>query len=193
VGRWFGVNSGEDLIQRVRELEIQISSLRDRRDVSDLYHRYMRGFDRNDRELLRGTFWPDAQINYPDQINTPEEFIERHLDLHVRELRSWGHLLTNESVEIEGDVAHCEVYVTALFMPLHERSFVGPSPTIVGGRYVDRLDRRDGTWRISVREFAGHFTTNLGIDALISGADRHVWDRGDISYLRPLTPKPRAV
>lgn len=183
----------QELADRIAELEAQLAYLNDRRQISDLYQRYMRGFDRNDVELLRSAFWPDVQINYGEQVNTFDEFVERHLDRHVSGLAAWGHLLTNETVDIDGDTAHVETYVTALFVPRQGSDFGGgdstdSSPLIVGGRYVDRVDRRDGEWRIAVREFVGHFTSRENsVQGMLGGRHReHVWDRQDVSYWRPL-------
>ena len=57
------------------------------------------------------------------------------------------HNITNHTCEIDGDTAHCETYVIGAMLPR-------PQPgraTFVSGRYVDRLERRDGEWRILVR------------------------------------------
>lgn len=177
-----------ELLDRIAELEEQLHDLQDRRRISEVYGHYMRGFDRNDPELLRSAFWPDAQINYEDQVNTVDEFVTRHLDNHVRVHRAWGHLLTNETVEIDGDVAHVETYVTGLFVPRE-----GSGPLIVGGRYLDRVDRRRGEWRIAVREFVPHFWAEATpvdpelLSQVFDGRHRaHAWDREDVSYRRPL-------
>jgi hypothetical protein len=176
-----------DLQNRVAELERELGDLRDRRRIDDVYLHYVRGFDRNDPELLGRAFWPDAQINYDDQVNTLDEFVARHLDEHVRVHRAWGHLLTNLTVDIAGDVAHVEVYVTGLFMPRDS------DPLIVAGRYLDRLDRRGGEWRIAVREFVAHFWSSSApvepelLGRVLGGRHReHAWDRHDVSYRRPL-------
>lgn len=181
----------QDLAARVADLEARLAYHDDRRQISDLYQRYMRGFDRNDVELLRSAFWPDVQINYSEQVNTFDQFVERHLDNHTGGLTAWGHLLTNETVAIDGDTAHVETYVTALFVP-NETSGFGDRddnrPLIVGGRYVDRVDRRDGEWRIAVREFVAHFSSrDHARDSMLRGMHReHAWDRQDVSYWRPL-------
>lgn len=179
---------GAALSAEVAELRAKVAYLSDRQQISDVYRRYMRGFDRNDVELLRSAFWPDVQINYGDQVNTFDEFVTRHLNQHTAHLASWGHLITNETVEIVEDVAHLETYVTALFMPNEGNDDGGPfgvRPWIVGGRYVDRLDRRDGNWRIAVREFVPHFSARLDPTPGMTWPESG-WYRDDLSYRRPL-------
>ncbi len=182
------------LAVRITELEAKVSDLTDRQLIHNVYLRYMRGFDRNDVQLMRSAFWPDCQINYAYQSNTLDEFIKRHLEFHMAKLSSWGHLITNETVDVNGDVAHVETYVTGLFMPKKDESF-GRENTIVAGRYIDRLDRRDGEWRISVREFVPYFKIKADADpeafdpyinATKSACAMGAWDRRDPSYVRPL-------
>lgn len=175
--------ANEALSARVAELEATVAYLSDRQQISDVYRRYMRGFDRNDVELLRSACWPDFQIiYYGDQVSSFDEFVALHLNAHVEQLASWGHLITNESVEIDGDLAHLETYVTGFF------NFKGDeAPAIVGGRYIDRLDRRNGEWRIAVRMFAPHFSGQTARE--FNGPDYYAvgtLDRRDPSYLRPL-------
>ena len=52
--------------------------------------------------------------------------------------------MTDETVlyEIDGDVAHAETY---WFYGAKNRD---GSNWLAGGRYLDRLERRDGAWRI---------------------------------------------
>ena len=57
------------------------------------------------------------------------------------------HLLDVNNVEIEGDTAHSECYV--LFS---QRRRDGEGLDFGGARYLDRLERRDGEWRIAARK-----------------------------------------
>ena len=66
---------------------------------------------------------------------------------------------------------------------------------IISGRYIDRLDRRNGEWRIAVREFVPVFLTetNTGLDFYFkkenwsrSECAMGTWDKHDPSYRRPL-------
>lgn len=174
----------------IGELRAEVAYLKDRQQIHDAYLRYMRGFDRNDVQLMRSAFWPDVQINYGDQSNTFDEFVVRHLNQHTATLKTWGHLLTNETVDLTGDVAHVETYVTRL-----SSSKKDSKSMIISGRYIDRLERRNGEWRIAMREFVPHFLTetNTALDAYIkesgwspSACGMGTWDKRDPSYRRPL-------
>jgi len=102
-------------------------------------------------------------------------------------------------VEIAGDVAHVETYVTAFWRPKDDKSTFANGATIAAGRYIDRLDRRNGEWRIAVREFIPHFWTKTDITVMNSSSKETkprsdcamgTWDKRDPSYRRPLNPRP---
>ena len=61
------------------------------------------------------------------------------------------HLLLNHHVEIDGDVAHSECYYQ--FVARNHPWEDGGEETVLlaGGRYIDRLERRDGAWKIALR------------------------------------------
>jgi hypothetical protein len=67
--------------------------------------------------------------------------------------------------------------------------------TISGGRYVDRLERRDGRWaivaRVCVVEWIQESSSLISDDviALLSPVQTPTEDRSDPSYARPLTLK----
>jgi SnoaL-like protein len=90
--------------------------------------------------------------------------------------------MTNNRVEIQGDLAHSESYV--LFA---QRRRDGTKVDLGGGRYIDRLERRAGEWRIAARELVIDWTatadaaTYADVASYTSGR----WDRGDLSYRRP--------
>lgn len=54
--------------------------------------------------------------------------------------------MTAHICEIDGDTAHAESYVIVVLL-----SNDGRHAQVISGRYVDRLERRDGEWRIAVR------------------------------------------
>lgn len=186
------------LADKVTKLETKLAYLDDRQQIHDVYMRYMRGFDRQDLELMKSAFWPDAQINYSFKSSSVDDFAAVHWAAHRKISTLYGHLLTNESVALNGDVAHVETYVTQ-FSTLKDGAALTKKKEskslIVAGRYIDRLDRRNGEWRIAVREFIPHFftETNVGLDSDFrwprSECGRGTWDRHDPSYRRPLTAR----
>jgi hypothetical protein len=64
----------------------------------------------------------------------------------------------------------------------------GVTVLVGGGRYLDRLEKRDGEWRIAVRRLVMDYSYIVDGSAFGDG-DRYpigTWDRSDLSYRRPL-------
>jgi len=62
------------------------------------------------------------------------------------------------------------------------------------GRYLDVLERRGGEWRIVLREFLAEMGNRGVPSALVENpwTARGTWDRGDLSYVRPLPRRPES-
>jgi hypothetical protein len=183
------------LATKVAELEQKVVYLSERQHVIDMYRRYTRGLNRYDLELLNSTFWPDAQINYGFRSYLRDEWISLWKEKrYLKGLACQAHHITNETVDIAGDVAHVESYLIAFWRPLKDDN----SALIIGGRYIDRIDRRIGEWRIAVREFIPHFWTNAN-SVFNSTFSETSWpqfgmgasDKSDPCYRRPLNPRPK--
>ncbi|OSC27364.1 hypothetical protein B8W69_14365 [Mycobacterium vulneris] len=89
---------------------------------------------------------------------------------------------------LDGDTAHAESYVIVVL--------IGPdakSTQFITGRYIDRLERRNGQWRIAVRRSTVEGMFIAGARVLRSsfftekGYLVGTRDRADLSYQRPLT------
>jgi hypothetical protein len=104
-------------------------------------------------------------------------------------VRSTAFYLATESIDIDGDVAHAETYYLCVVCP-QEASV----ESMYGGRYIDRFERRDGRWRIAVRVVIGEWSTTVerpeGTDLSIVLGHLASRDRRDVSYERPLQPRP---
>jgi hypothetical protein len=184
-----------DPMTELAELREAVSELQTRQAIQDVYARYGRAIDRLDEELYRSAFWPEAEIKYGTlEPLTPNEHWGE-LQGHEQVLVAWGHLLTNQAIEIENAMAHVETYVTTLSVPRDRRD----DALFLAGRYVDRVDRRDAEWRIAVRQYVPHFamradTSNYDdmIEMFFPGPPppplANPWSNADISYIRPLEP-----
>jgi SnoaL-like domain len=120
----------------------------DRAALEDLATTYMRGLDRRDRDLLRSVFHDDATTHYGAFSGDPDSFVAyamRALSSH--EINQ--HLIGQVGLWWDSaDTARGEIY----FQAFHRLSRDGTRVDMtISGRYVDRYERRDGTWRMSHR------------------------------------------
>ena len=170
------------------DLAAFVREQKDRFDIQQCLLRYTRGVDRHDRELMLSAYWPDAFDEHGVAEGHAADFVDWAIGWHGEYQSKHQHVIANHSVELDGDTAHGETYYV-----FWGENRMGP-PTLAFGRYIDRFEKRDGEWRIAhrvcVNEKAGLFMENrLPEDAerllYKSGPNRR--DKGDISYIRPLT------
>ena len=163
-------------------LSPELQRLLDRQAISDCLHRYSRGLDRHDREVLASVYHEDALDHHGDFVGLRDEFVPWADELLASEWDAHTHFLDVNNVDIEGDVAHSECYV--LFV---QRRRDGAGVDLGGGRYIDRLERRDGEWRVMARELVIEWTARAdnALYADVRAYPTGRWDRSDVSYRRP--------
>lgn len=175
------------------EQATRLAQLLDRQDILDCLIRFSRGMDRFDRDIFLSAFHADATIAAGEFVGGPVALYDWARQLHDRGQSATHHNLLNHSCDIDGDVAHAETYY--LFVGRNRDD----SNWIAGGRYIDRLERRDGSWKIALRtnaiEWSGLVPT-LPIpfadvpDIHLNGAASR--GKQDPSYQRPLTNRRKA-
>jgi len=161
----------------------------DRAEIEDAVRRIARGIDRFDRELFLSGYHPDAVIDAGSMVAHPAEVYEIGRALHAEGQSSTLHHLTNFTCEIAGDTAHAETYW------IYAGRNRDGGNWVAGGRYADRLERRDGEWRVAFRytigEWSGAVPANqapLFTDVPDLHANGKPSRNGeDPSYRRPLT------
>jgi hypothetical protein len=174
--------------ERLAALERQVQYLSDRQAIYDCLVATSRGNDRFDKELIVASYHPDGVHELgPNRIPAPDygEIANRS---HAAMCAVNLHTVCMHACEIDGDVAHAESYVIGLFAD-HD----GQTSRTIAGRYIDRLERRDGKWGIVVRRTTvevvaeGRAVLADGRPVPGSGYLKGSRDRSDPSYQRPLT------
>jgi hypothetical protein len=166
----------------------RLEHLADRQDILDCMIRFSRAMDRFDRELFLSAFQPDAVIAAGSFVGGPVDLYDWASALHEQGQLATHHNLLNHSCDIEGETAHTETYYLFVGRNRDQTNW------IAGGRYIDRLERRDGNWRIALRstviEWSGMVPTMPLPFADVSGIHGNgapSRDENDPSYHRPLT------
>jgi hypothetical protein len=129
-----------------------LDELKSRAEIAEVVLRYVRAIDRCDEDLLRSCFHPDSRHRHGSFDGLSADFCAFALAI-CRQVEATHHQLGPVSIELAGDTAHAETYFTS-----HHRFGVVPPPgrrphedRFMGGRYVDRFERRDGVWKIAHR------------------------------------------
>jgi len=169
------------------DLRSRVDRLADRAEIYDCMQRYARGIDRQDRALLRSAYHDGAIDDHVGFVGDVNDFIDWALAYHSNQTR-YQHYLLNHSVDSDGDEAHAETYYLFTGTDRDPANHM----TISGGRYVDRLERRDGRWaivdRVCLVEFMNESQSLLTEEAIamVPGTRTPRHDTRDASYDRPL-------
>lgn len=163
-------------------IDERLSRLLDKEDIRDALLRYTRGIDRHDADIMGAAYHPDATDDHGTFKGTAASFVRYANDIHADGFLSHHHYVGNHTIDLAGDGAHAETYFLA---SLRRKD---GATMLVGGRYIDRLERRDGRWAIVHRLALVEWAGDMGTSNFIAGLslDQGAWDHGDLSYERPL-------
>jgi 3-phenylpropionate/cinnamic acid dioxygenase small subunit len=146
-----GVGGGVQPNHGTFDLEFAAGALRDEAEIRRLLITLSDAGDRYDAERAISCFHPDAIDEHGHLYQgLASDFIRWGMDPN----RSGAatriqHALSNMRIEVHGDVAASQTYVLAT----HVKTEADGETYIVwfGGRYLDRLERREGQWKIAYR------------------------------------------
>lgn len=138
--------------------------LEDRAQIEDALLSYTRGVDRRDWDLVRSAYHVDAYDDHGAYKGGMDGFIDWLSRRHAFIAHSM-HYVTNLFIEFSGpDVALAETYFLAQqtmgedagesrLMLLGDKKVAEDAVILMeaAGRYVDRMERRDGRWAIAHR------------------------------------------
>lgn len=144
----------DDLAQRIDRIE-------SRQSIYDLLCDYMRGQDRLEPVLHRSVFHDDATTDYGNGWRGGADGFVAFAQGVLTPHEANHHMIGQVKIEFDGaDLAFGEVY----FQAFHR---VGADDLFVAGRYVDRYERRQGTWKIAHRsELVDWVRTEPATDSL---------------------------
>jgi len=160
-------------------MSLTLDELVARQEITDVVKRLARGTDRLDEEAMAACYHPDGFDDHNAFRGSGTEFARWVCEV-LPHFVATHHFVADPYIRIEGDTAQVDTYC--------EAHHVGTdSDLIIGLRYVDRFERRDGTWRIARRVCAFDWTYTVPFDPAAKmdfPADFTVGrrDRTDITY-----------
>lgn len=161
--------------------------LLDKQEISEVILRYCRGVDRHDEELIRSAYHADAWEHHGAyRGRSIDDFVE-YANGRSGLFERVCHYVCNQLIEIDGETAHSETYAIALHQ---SRDGERITHTTFGGRYIDRMARREGRWGITDRVVVCDWSR---IDEIEPWARQSLFaqaenDRSDLVYDRRTPP-----
>jgi hypothetical protein len=131
-------------------MAITVDDLLAREEITDVIKRLARGTDRLDEDLMASCYHADGFDDHNAFRGSGAEFAKWIMTVLPR-YEATMHLIGPPNIRLEGDVAHVDTYCVA--------HHVGTATDkVLGLRYVDRFERRAGTWLIAKRVCAFDWT-----------------------------------
>jgi len=157
-----------------------VQALLDKQSIRDVLSRYCRGLDRMDKEMAYAVWHRDGTAFYDGIFEgTGRGFVDWVWEAHAA-MERHSHQITNVLIELDGERATSESYVTVVLWTLPDTE--GRQFELVGrGRYLDRWQRRDGVWAIEHRVHLLDLSSSFPLDRadVSAGSTR---DDHDLSF-----------
>lgn len=166
------------------ERDARVQELLDKQDCSELVYRMQRGLDRADFDLIRSVFHADGAIDLGGFSGPVEEFI-KWVTPTLAAMKRTHHHIGNQLITVDGDMARGESYLIAS----HDFTRDGKDLTyILSARYLDRFERRNGTWKILKRTLVSDcIAEGPTMDAPRHAPNKRHWGargQADLSYTK---------
>ena len=150
----------------------RLQYLADRAAIQDVLARYFQGLDRCSKELVRSCFTDDVHVHYDGRppVSGIEEVMAHFRTFQRMEkglMKVTTHFMGNLNFKyIRGDTAETEMNAIAFMVePAHVMAMRSL-------RYMDRLRRDDGGWRISDRAHTLDWSCRIPADYAVTLAQR---------------------
>lgn len=171
----------------IEELRRDVQFLKDRTAILDCIVRHARGCDRHDVNLISTAYHDDGVDEHGLKTNAAAQYGTWANASHAATSEVHTHNVTTHTCDIDGDTAHAESYAIVVLLGKE-----GHTAQFISGRYLDRLERRDGEWRIALRRSTVEVMFSADASVLRSpffteqGYIKGTRGRGDLSCRRPL-------
>lgn len=121
--------------------------LTDERAITRVVHEYSRAADRCDQEALAGVYHPDGVDEHGSHFAGLGSDFARWVATQREVFVAGVHHITTTCIDVVGELAAAESATVGLV-----RLDTG-KVSWSSGRYLDRLERREGSWRLTYRRF----------------------------------------
>jgi hypothetical protein len=130
-------------------MDAEVQEMLDHFRIRKVLAQYCRGSDRADETLMRSVYAQDSWDDHGIVQADGAEFSRVMCRMVIDTTDTMSHTLGQSLIEIDGDSAAAETYFIAVAL---EGTAEGkPFCNQLGGRFVDRLVREDGAWKVKHR------------------------------------------
>jgi hypothetical protein len=140
----------------------RLQEMLDHFEISKTLKEYCRGCDRCDEPRMASVYLEDSWDDH-GRVQAPgAEFSRIMIGDILATTETLSHLLGQSTITVDGDAAGAETYFIA---GMQSRRDDGTKMcNLLGGRYVDRLEREDGRWRIKHRIVLRDWSSSVPVE-----------------------------
>jgi hypothetical protein len=131
----------------------------DRMAIEDILSLHSRGLDRLDKDAIECAYWPDATVDYGTFKGEAHVFAELVVGALGENYALTRHSLSNTLVAFSSNSASVESCVTAGHL-----STDATEEMLFYGRYLDKLEKRDGLWKMMHRQVVMDWSKRVPVE-----------------------------
>lgn len=143
-------------------MDPRLQKMLDHHEISQVVAEYCHGCDRVDEHHMASVYHPDSWDDHGHLKATGPDFAHAMSRQILRDTKVLTHQLGQTLVTVDGDIAGAETYFFAVSRDTREDG--AEMCNQLGGRFVDEMERRDGSWKIKRRTVVRDWGISLKID-----------------------------
>jgi hypothetical protein len=130
-------------------MDAELQEMLDHHRIRQVLAEYCRGSDRCDEPLMASVYAKESWDDHGLFRGPGDEFARAMTAMTIETTETLSHSLGQSLITVNGDEAGAETYFIAVART------IGPDDTLMcnqlGGRFVDKLVREDGHWKVKHR------------------------------------------
>ncbi len=142
-------------------MDDRLREMLDHHDIRTLLAEYCHGCDRHDYLRMADTYHEDSWDDHGNYKMPGKEFAAVAVTENLRDANMLMHHLGQSLIRVDGDEAGADTYFLASVSTTENGKEVINQ---IAGRYVDHLERRDGSWKIKKRICVREWSISLPVD-----------------------------
>jgi hypothetical protein len=142
-------------------MEDRLREMLDHHDIRTLLAEYCHGCDRHDYLRMADTYHDDSWDDHGNYKLPGKEFAVEAITANLKDANMLMHHLGQSLIRVDGDEAGADTYFIASVSTTEDGKEVINQ---IAGRYVDRLERLAGKWKIKTRVCVREWSISLPVD-----------------------------
>jgi ketosteroid isomerase-like protein len=144
-------------------MDPRVQEMLDHHEIRKLLATYCHACDRADAELMASVYAGEDSFDDHGKVKAPgPEYARVMTGIILERTQAITHILGQSLIEVDGDTAKAETFFFALFQA--ENPDGTPRLSQLAGRFIDRLERIEGAWKIKHRTAARDTSITLKIE-----------------------------